>query len=56
MMYKTDDLRIASIKAVTSPAEICEDVPISELAAKTTFDTRVAIHNILCGKDDRLMG
>jgi len=54
-MYKTDDLRIASIKAVTSPAEICEDVPISEMAAKTTFDTRVAIHNILCGKDDRLM-
>lgn len=55
MMHKTDDLRIASIKAVTSPAEICEDVPISEKAATTVYETRQAIHNILIGKDDRLM-
>lgn len=55
MMHKTDDLRIASIKAVTSPTEICEDVPISEKAATTVYETRQAIHNILIGKDDRLM-
>ncbi|MCZ6526277.1 MAG: 3-deoxy-7-phosphoheptulonate synthase [Gammaproteobacteria bacterium] len=55
MMHKTDDLRIASIKAVTSPAEICEDVPISEKAATTVYETRQTIHNILIGKDDRLM-
>ena len=34
MKYQTDDLRIASIKAVTPPAEICEEIPISERAAE----------------------
>ena len=55
MQYKTDDLRIASIKAVTTPAEICEEIPITEKAAKTTYETREAIHNILQGKDKRLL-
>ena len=32
MEYKTDDLRIVSIKAVTSPLEICEEIPISDAA------------------------
>ncbi|MFQ5660163.1 MAG: 3-deoxy-7-phosphoheptulonate synthase AroG [Gammaproteobacteria bacterium] len=54
-MYKTDDLRIASIKAVTPPTEICEDIPISEKTSKTVYETRRVIHNILAGKDDRLM-
>jgi 3-deoxy-7-phosphoheptulonate synthase len=55
MNYKTDDLRIESIKAVTSPAVICEEIPVTEEAAKTTVLTRTAIHNILHGKDDRLI-
>jgi 3-deoxy-7-phosphoheptulonate synthase len=55
MQYKTDDLRIESIKAVTSPAEICEEIPVTEAAAKTTYETRQTIHNILEGKDDRLL-
>ena len=55
MQYKTDDLRIDSIKAVTSPAEICEEIPVTEAAAKTTYETRQATHNILEGKDDRLL-
>ena len=55
MQYKTDDLRIESIKAVTSPAEICEEIPITEKAARTTFEAREAIHNILQGKDKRLL-
>ena len=55
MKYQTDDLRIASIKAVTPPAEICEEIPISERAAETTFETRRAIHDILSGEDPRLM-
>ena len=55
MVYITDDLRIESIKAVTTPAEICEEIPITEKAAKTTYETREAIHNILQGKDNRLL-
>jgi 3-deoxy-7-phosphoheptulonate synthase len=55
MNYKTDDLRIESIKAVTSPAVICEEIPVTEEAAKTTVLTRNAIHDILHGQDDRLI-
>ncbi len=55
MQYKTDDLRIESIKSVTPPVEICEEIPLTEAAAKTTYETRQAIHEILEGKDDRLL-
>jgi 3-deoxy-7-phosphoheptulonate synthase len=55
MQYITDDLRIESIKAVTTPAVICEEIPITETAAKTTFETRQVIHNILQGEDERLL-
>lgn len=55
MTYKTDDLRIESIKAVTSPSVICEELPITEEAAKTTALTRNAIHDILYGQDERLI-
>ena len=54
-MRDTDDLRIASIKAVTPPTEICEEIPITETAAETTWHTRQAIGNLLDGSDDRLM-
>ena len=55
MKIKTDDLKIESIKAVTSPAVICEEISITETAAKTTAETRNAIHDILHGKDKRLI-
>jgi len=55
MNYKTDDLRIESIKAVTTPLEVCKEIPISEQAAKTTALTRSAIHSILHGDDQRLI-
>lgn len=34
MKIKTDDLKIESIKAVTSPAVICEEILITEAAAR----------------------
>jgi 3-deoxy-7-phosphoheptulonate synthase len=55
MNYKTDDLRINSIKPVISPAVIAEEIRITEEAAKTTALTRNAIHDILHGQDDRLI-
>ena len=54
-MYNTDDLRIDVINAVATPNVICEDLPITEQAAESTFKTRTALHNILPGKDDRLL-
>ena len=55
MKYKTDDLRITAMNEVISPEQLHKDCPISENASKLIFDTRTAIHNILNGKDDRLL-
>lgn len=55
MNYKTDDLRIESIKTVISPAVIVEEIPVTGEAAKTTTLARNAIHNILHREDDRLI-
>lgn len=53
--YRTDDLRIKNITEVRAPIELHEQFPITETAAKTVYDTRQAIHNILTGRDDRLL-
>lgn len=40
---------------VIPPEQLHADCPISETATKLIFDTRNAIHNILSGKDDRML-
>ncbi len=55
MTYQTDDLRIKSIKEVIPPDRVRNECPVSEAAARTTFETRKAIHEILAGRDDRLL-
>ncbi len=51
----TDDLRIAAQHEVATPEQIHTELPITEPAAKTTLDSRQAIHNILQKEDDRLL-
>ena len=55
MSYKTDDIRIVDVREVVPYAELQSEFPISETAARTTHDTRRAIHRILYGEDDRLL-
>ena len=55
MNHQTDDLRIKEIKTVTPPAVLLEEIPVTEQAAETTYNTRQAIHNILTGDDGRLV-
>ncbi|MDH5600031.1 MAG: 3-deoxy-7-phosphoheptulonate synthase AroG [Gammaproteobacteria bacterium] len=55
MKYKTDDLRITAMNEVISPEQLHKDCQISEAASKLIFNTRTAIHDILNGKDDRLL-
>src|SRR5688572_19215706 len=55
MQYRTDDVRILEIKELTSPGDLLDEFPVSETAAKTTFETRQAIHRILHGADDRIV-
>jgi len=55
MKYITDDLRISGMSEIASPEQVHSEYPISENAARCTHDTREAIHQILNGKDDRLL-
>lgn len=55
MEYRIDDLRIKEIKSVISPAILCGEIPVSTEAAKMTFNTRQAVHDILSTEDDRLV-
>jgi len=55
MNFKTEDLRIQSIDDVMPPAQLHEDVPISDAAARLIYETRLAIHHLLHGEDDRVL-
>ncbi|KPV41736.1 phospho-2-dehydro-3-deoxyheptonate aldolase [Thiohalorhabdus denitrificans] len=55
MTHPTEDLRIASIREVLSPAELHREIPLSEQGAQTVRSTRAAIRDILTGHDDRLL-
>ncbi|HHJ12931.1 MAG TPA: 3-deoxy-7-phosphoheptulonate synthase [Gammaproteobacteria bacterium] len=55
MSYRTDDLRIVDIREVVPYADLQREFPVTEAAARTTFETRQAIHRILHGEDDRLL-
>ena len=53
--YNTDDFRICATKEVIPPAQVHDEMPISEAAAQTTAKARAEIHKILTGQDDRLL-
>jgi len=53
--YQTDDLRIGEIREVIAPAEVLKTHPITDVASETVAKTRQSIHDILTGKDDRLL-
>lgn len=53
--FQTDDLRITGIQEVVSPETVHHKHPISETAAKTVYETRQSIHQILHGQSDKLM-
>jgi len=55
MQYRTDDVRIKEIKELVPPSHVLREFPASENAARTTYETRHAIHRILHGADDRLL-
>lgn len=53
--YRTDDLRINRITEVRPPIEILNAHPITDKAGETVYNTRKNIHQVLAGKDDRLL-
>jgi len=55
MKARTDDLRIARVRPLVSPAVLQEDLPLSDEGAATTDAARGAIEGILFGDDPRLL-
>jgi 3-deoxy-7-phosphoheptulonate synthase len=55
MTTVTENLRIASIRSVSTPAQVQDELPLSEAAAQTTTEARREIQDILHGRDDRLL-
>ncbi len=53
--YRTDDLRIREMKEVIPPQVVHDELPLSDDAAATVHDARLAIHNVLTGKDKRFL-
>ncbi len=55
MKLVTENLRIASISPVATPAQVQAELPLLAAAADTVARTRAAIQNVLSGRDDRLL-
>ena len=55
MFQLTDDLRIAELRPLTSPAILMEELPISEAVSNLITKTRRAAGNVVKGEDDRLL-
>jgi 3-deoxy-7-phosphoheptulonate synthase len=54
-MYATDDLRIRGTKVVLPPVFLEEEMPMTDAASATVFQTRQAICEVLAGRDKRLI-
>lgn len=53
--FNTDNLRIRETKEVMAPVQTHEELPLTQVAAKTTTEARAAAHDILTDQDDRLL-
>lgn len=55
MTIKTDEFRTSLIESLVSPAQLAEQIPLSQKTADFIIDSRQTIENIINGKDDRLL-
>ena len=55
MHYQTDDVRIREVKELLPPVAVLEKYPASDDVAKTVFESRNSISQILNHQDDRLL-
>ncbi len=52
---RTDDLRIAAVRALIAPQLLLEELPVDAPTLATVTNARQAIHRVLHGADDRLL-
>ncbi|MGQ0620602.1 MAG: 3-deoxy-7-phosphoheptulonate synthase [Panacagrimonas sp.] len=55
MKFVTENTRIRSIRAVSTPAQVQAELPLSETAAQTVIDTRREVQDVIAGRDPRLL-
>lgn len=55
MTLVTENLRIASVRPVSTPAQVQAELPLSDGAAQTVLTARREIAEVLAGRDDRLL-
>ncbi|PIE00340.1 MAG: 3-deoxy-7-phosphoheptulonate synthase [Thiothrix nivea] len=55
MRYNTDDLRIIGMHELISPEDLHRAFPAGEVATNTIFQARHEAHEIIHGRDDRLL-
>ncbi|MEZ5476141.1 MAG: 3-deoxy-7-phosphoheptulonate synthase AroG [Thiolinea sp.] len=55
MKYQTDDLRIIGMDELTPPMEVHGEFALNETASETVYKGRQAAHEIIHGRDDRLL-
>ena len=55
MLRPTDDLRITQVRPLVPPAILLEEIPISEAASNVVSNTRLAVTDVLAGRDPRLV-
>ena len=55
MSHRTEDLRIQRTKVVLPPVFLEEELPVTEKATETIYQTRAAVTRILEGEDHRLV-
>jgi 3-deoxy-7-phosphoheptulonate synthase len=55
VLKSTDDLRLTALREIRTPAEVITEFPRTDTATRTVLSARHAVHNILCGSDDRLV-
>ena len=55
MFHRTDDLRIAGLRPLISPAILIEEHPLSEKGSTLISEARDQATRILLGRDDRLL-
>ena len=53
--HHTDDLRIAELRELSTPAQVIAEFPLDEATEDTVSKSRAAVHAILDGTDDRLV-
>ena len=54
-MINTDDIHIKAMKELLPPIALLEKFPSNSAISKTVTGSRLATHNILSGKDDRVL-